>query len=492
MTDPRELQSVLVVEDHPDHRALAERALRRAGLDVRTAASGEDALTKVNGADLILVDYGLPRMNGLECLEAIREREGPPVVLVTGMGSETIAVGALKGGAIDYIVKTPGYLSSLADAVKRAWRAHDLAQRASELQRLTLLVAAAADRKEVLSEIARGARTLLGATGCGVFVNGESGLVLEAFDGEGMIDASVLEGEAPNKLLVPLAGHDGENQGVLVVLSDGPRTYPPEEIELARTFASFAGMTLTNISRLELERSLVGRLQEMLDLRTQLVESVSHEFRTPLTSILGFTQILLENWPGFTEQQHQDLIGNISRNAEDLRSLVDELLDFSAVEHGMENVSFERLVIADTVRETIASLGPLLQGRKVELDLDDVVVRADPSLIRRALSNLLSNSVKYSEPDTPITVRAKRAGADCRVEVIDRGRGLTEAEVARAFEPFWRAKWARSPRGAGIGLYLVQQYARLQGGESGVVSEPGRGSTFFFTLPLAAAVAHAS
>jgi len=492
MTDTRTLRSVLVVEDHPDHRALAERALRRAGLDVRTATSAEEALSKVSGADLILVDYGLPRMNGLEFLEAIREREGPPVVLVTGMGSETIAVGALKGGAIDYIVKTPGYLSSLADAVLRAWRAHDLAQRAAELQRLTLLVAAASDRKQVLSEIARGARTLLGATGCGVLVSGESGLVLEAFDGVGVVEPEALEAEAPNRLLVPLPGHEGEKQGVLVVLSDGPRTYMPEEIELARTFASFAGMTLMNISRLELERSLVGRLQEMLDLRTQLVESVSHEFRTPLTSILGFTQILLENWPGFTEEQHQELIANISRNAEDLRSLVDELLDFSSIEHGKENVALESQDVGEMIGSTITSLGPLLQGRKVDLDIDDLVVRADPSLVHRALSNLLSNAVKYSDADTPITVRAKRVGADCRIEVVDRGRGLTNAEVARAFEPFWRAKWARSPRGAGIGLYLVQQYVRLQGGESGVESEPGRGSTFYFTLPLAAAVAHAS
>jgi sigma-B regulation protein RsbU (phosphoserine phosphatase) len=490
MNDPRTLQSVLVVEDHPDHRALAERALRRAGLDVRTATSGEDALTKVNGADLILVDYGLPRMNGIEFLEAIRAREGPPVVLVTGMGSEAIAVGALKGGAIDYIVKTPGYLSSLPDAVLRAWRAHDLAQRAAELQRLTLLVGAASDRTEVLSEIARGARTLLGATGCGVFVAGESGLTLEAFDGEGVIGQEALTGARPSageltdKLLVPLPGREGGDQGLLVVVTDEPRVYPQEEIELARTFASFAGMTLTNISRLELERDLAARLQEMLDMRTQLVESVSHEFRTPLTSILGFTQILLEHWPGFSEEQRHEMIGNIARNAEDLRGLVDELLDFSAVEHGKESVVLESFEIASVVNETVDSLRPLLADRTVELDVEASTVHGAPDLVHRALSNLLSNAVKYSEADTSITVRCRAVGSECRIEVVDNGRGLTPAETERAFEPFWRAKWARSPRGAGIGLYLVQQYARLQGGSSGVDSEPGKGSTFYFTLPL--------
>ncbi len=497
MTEPRALQSVLVVEDQPDHRALAERALRRAGLEVHTAISGEEALEKLNGEDIILVDYGLPRMNGLEFLDEIRARSGPPVVLVTGMGSEAIAVGALKGGAIDYIVKTPGYLTSLPEAVNRAWRAHDLAKRADELQRLTLLVAAASDRGEVLFEIARGARALLGSTACGVFVTSPSGFNLEAFDGpsEAKVELSGFEpdesalagtpaGEATKRLLVPLPGPGESDQGLLVVLTDEERIYVPQEIELARTFASFAGMALMNMARLELERKLVSRLQEMLEIRTQLVESVSHEFRTPLTSILGFTQMLGEHWDTMSDDKHQELIALISRNAVDLRTLVDELLDFATVEHGKENVSLESVDAATVVRATVESLGPLLQGREVTVEAEPTLVKADQSLVRRALTNLLSNAVKYSEADTPIKVCVTPRTDHCRVEVVDRGRGLTEDEVARVFEPFWRAQWARWPRGAGIGLYLVQEYARLQGGETGVESVAGEGSTFYFTLPL--------
>jgi len=275
MTELRTLRSVLVVEDHPDHRALAERALRRAGLEVRTATSGEDALEKVNGTDLVLVDYGLPKMNGLEVLEAIRARRGPPVVLVTGMGSEAIAVGALKGGAIDYIVKTPGYLTSLPEAVLRAWRAHDLAERAAELQRLTLLVAAASDRGEVLFEIARGARALLGTAACGVFVAAAAGWTLEAFDGDPDTKSELLgfnpDGGVPiptgpaeetTRLLVPLPGPGESEQGVLVFVTTESRIYVPQEIELARTFASFAGMALMNMARLELERKLQSGLME--------------------------------------------------------------------------------------------------------------------------------------------------------------------------------------------------------------------------------------
>jgi len=484
MSEVRALRSILLVEDHPDHRNLAERALVDAGLVVRTASSGEQALTMVGDADLVLVDYGLPRMNGIEVLEAIRAQSGPPVVLVTGMGSEALAVAALKGGAVDYIVKTPGFLHTLPEAVKRAWRAHDLRQRAVELQRLTLLVAKASDRSSVLHEIAHGARSLLGATACAVFVAGEGGLSLEALDGPASPAIDILADAPPNVLRVPLPGSEDADQGVLVVISNEPRHYMPEEVELARTFASFAGLTLTNISRLELERDLRGRLQEMLDVRTQLVESVSHEFRTPLTAILGFTQLLSEGWDEVTSDPRHEMLANVTRNAEDLRRLVDELLDFSSVEHGKENVHLEDVDIGEVIRTTVESLDPLLRGRVVDIRVEPLRVRADPILVGRALNNLISNAVKYSAAETTIVVRTVVAQGQCRVEVTDHGHGLTPSEAARVFEPFWRAKWARWPRGAGIGLYLVQQYARLQNGESGVESEPGRGSTFYFTLPL--------
>ena len=498
MSDRRSLLSVLVVEDNPDHRALAERALQKAGLVVRTAASGEDALEKVDDSDLVLVDYGLPKMTGIEVLEAIRERSGPPVVLVTGMGSEALAVDALKGGAVDYIVKTPGYLASLPDAVRRAWRAHDLAQRSAELQRITLMVAAAADRKQILSEIARGARELLGASGCGVFVAAESGLSLEAFDGEGVLepdiddaDCSRISVESPvpaeptTRLLIPLPGREDATLGVLVVVSEEPRRYLPQEIQLARTFASFAGMTLNNITRLELEKNLVGELQEMLDMRTRLVGSVSHELRTPLTSIVGFSEVLIDFWASLDDDERQKMIGNISSNAKELSSLVDDLLDFATVESGKQKVDVGSLDIAEIVASTVESLGPILQGREVEVMADTLTARGDASLVRRSLTNLLTNAVKYSEADSRIVVRCLARSGACRVEVIDHGRGLTPAEAARAFEPFWRARWAQWPlRGTGVGLFLVREYARLQGGETGVESEPGRGSTFFFTLPL--------
>src|SRR5258706_1298433 len=132
--------SVLVVEDNEDHRHLIDRRLREAGHDVRLAADGAEALTKLDGVDLVLLDYRLPGLSGIDTLERIRSNGGPSVVMVTGMGSESIAVEAMRAGAIDYVVKDTDYLMALPQVVERAWRVHHLARRAPEVQPMVLLL----------------------------------------------------------------------------------------------------------------------------------------------------------------------------------------------------------------------------------------------------------------------------------------------------------------------------------------------------------------
>jgi signal transduction histidine kinase/AmiR/NasT family two-component response regulator len=500
--------SLLLVEDNPDHRLLAERTLLKAGFAVRTASSGEEALELSTLVDLVLLDYRLPRMSGIEVLKELRRRNGPAVVFVTGMGSEEIAVEAMRAGAVDYIVKNPGYLAALPKAVERAWRHHDLARRAASLEQLALMVTSVTERREVVPEIARGLRSLLRADACLVVARMASGLAIEAVDGDPFWEAGeivdevaaflasghgVTPEEPTDRLLVPLPGTDGENLGALVLMTRTPRRFLPEEIRLARTLASFAGIALANATRLELERRLAAELQGMLDMRTKLVTSVSHELRTPLTSILGFAETLAERWAAFADEQRLEFIGIIRRQALELADLVDGLLDYATTQAGRVKIDIGRLAMPEFLGAILDDLAPLLDGRPVALEGEPAVVLGDGVLIRRVLSNLLSNAVKYSEPDTAITVRCCTEAGRCRIEVLDRGPGLTAEEAALAFEPFWRAgrdDW--TVRGSGIGLSLVREYARLMNGEAGVESKPGWGSRFYLTLPLADAAAIAS
>lgn len=493
---------LLVVEDDADQRFLIERRLSDMDVDVKMAASGEEALETLNEVDLVLLDYRLPDMSGLETLRAIREVGGPSVVMVTGMGSESVAVEAMRAGAIDYVVKDSTYLRTLPEIVDRGWRQHDLTRRAGRLQKLALVVNEAEDRDTMLSEIVFGAQELLDALACALAVpEGDGGppVVTATTSGDAEIFSEltprlqqVMEARAVESvdhfLLVPLTKQDDEAVGVLIVASAKGRSYSDEEIELAQTFASFGALALRKLRRQELEQSLIGELQETLELRRDFINSVSHELRTPLACISGFSTTLLNYWGRLDTDTTLASIEKISHHAADLAKLVDALLDFGAMEHGRFRVEIEPVELSKDVEAVVEDLQPLLAEREVKIDVPEMQVLADQGLLKRVFINLLSNAVKATDPGAVIAVRASSADGSARIEIIDEGVGLTPEEAVRVFDPFWRSRASvkAAKRGAGIGLTLVKEYVRSMGGHVGVESEPGQGATFYFTLPRAA------
>jgi len=489
---------VLIVDDDPDHRYLAQRRLETTGIEVKMAANAEEALAALDGVDLVLLDHRLPGTTGLDLLPVIVGR-GPSVVMVTGMGSEDLAVEAMRRGAVDYIVKDTRYLDILTEVVHRAWLHHDLVRRSGELERIGLLVTSASALPEVFAEVTEGARRLLRADGCVLFVLAEEGLVQEATAGMSLADGPRLLAEARQVLAAPGRSFDSDGcllvpvppsgetpLGVLAAVRRDARPFALEERHLALAIAGYAGIALHGLRRLELERALVAELQHMLDLRRELMASVSHELRTPLTCVSGFAETLRIHWPALTEDERLVFVDKICHHSHELADLVERLLDFSEVEAGRVDAGIRRVDLRQEIEATVTALGPLVTGRSIEIDVSPTTAMADAALLRRTLTNLLSNAVKYSEQGTPIAIRASVRAGVARVEVADRGTGLTPEEADRAFDPFWRASRAATNnlRGTGLGLALVKEYVRVMGGDVSVESEPGRGSTFTFTLPL--------
>ena len=362
-----------------------------------------------------------------------------------------------------------------------------------------MIVTSATARPEVFTEVVEGARRLLRADGCALFVMADAGLIQEATAGSNLGDGNIVLAEArkllaapkkavenPGRLLVPVPPMEETPLGVLAVLRREPRGFEPEEKRLAVALASYAGIALGNLRRLELERALVTELQQMLDLRRDLMASVSHELRTPLTCVSGFAETLRAHWDALTEDERQMFVDKICHHSTELGDLVERLLDFSQVEAGQLAAGIRCIDLGAEVEATVTALGPLVAGRPLELDIRAEGAMADSVLLRRTLTNLLSNAVKYSEPGTPIVVRGSAVGGVVRIEVADEGTGLTAEEADRAFDPFWRSSRVatHSLRGTGLGLALVKEYVRVMGGDVSVDSEPGRGSTCAFTLPL--------
>ena len=495
--DPRRIR-VLLVEDDVDHRLLLTRKLEDSGVDITAVGTASDALAVLDGFDIVLLDYRLPDMSGLEAMDAIHERGGPSVVMVTAMGSESVAVGAMRAGAIDYVVKDASYLEAIPEVVERAWRHHDLQRRAGKLQELILLVSEADDREAIFSAIVKGSKELLRAAACGLILVEEGGPIVAATtDPDVQYTPSLIERAAQvaqssevqlldYALLVPLARDTDESLGSLVTVLNEPDPTSDADIELAETFASFAGLAVRKLRRHEIERDLIAQLQETLEMRRQFVNSISHELRTPLACISGFSTTLLTYWQRLDAEAMRSSVEKIQRHSEDLTTLVDALLDFGTVEHGKFKAEVAPLDIRREVDAIVEGYGPLFGDRKVDVDVPALKVMADPELLRRIFVNLFSNSVKASEAQSTIYVRGIPGEGKVRLEVTDEGHGLSPEEKARVFEPFWRSAHSvkAAHRGTGIGLALVREYVRSMGGDIGVRSDPGKGATFFFHLPL--------
>lgn len=256
-------------------------------------------------------------------------------------------------------------------------------------------------------------------------------------------------------LVVRLPAH-GDIVGVLV-LHRCATPFTPGEVRLAETFASFAGIALDRLRRVELERQLIAELQRTIDQRQEFVASVSHELRTPLACILGFAETLTVQWQGLPDEDRLNLVGRMNRHSVELHALVDQLLEVAARQKGRQPATIGTLSLREMVEEVLDDLSPLLAERAVSVDVPLLEVSADRHLVE------------------------------------ERGVGIPRRELQRVFEPFWRGANATSSaaRGTGIGLSLVKEYVNAMGGEVDVASEPGVGSTFSFTLPLAALPARA-
>jgi two-component system, cell cycle sensor histidine kinase and response regulator CckA len=222
--------------------------------------------------------------------------------------------------------------------------------------------------------------------------------------------------------------------------------------------------------------------KEVDELKSSLISTVSHELRTPLTMIQGFSELLLER--DMDEKTSQEALRSINLSAERLGRLIEDLLSVSRIEAGSMDVRLAPVGLGDTIEEVGALLG---KGRDIRVEMHGELpkVIADEEMLARILTNLLSNAMKYSAPETSITVSARDADANVEVSVTDQGIGMNEEETGRLFGKFFRAdrQEVRSVGGTGLGLYITKNLVEMQGGEIWVESEPGRGTTFRFTLP---------
>jgi PAS domain S-box-containing protein len=243
-------------------------------------------------------------------------------------------------------------------------------------------------------------------------------------------------------------------------------------------------MTATHLAEEARERALtdrqeaVGRLEELDRWRREFLASVVHDLQNPVIAILGFANLLREGRE-VPELSDAEVAGRIVTNARAMQHLLDNLRAYGQLSEGRVELEPDRVVLAETVPELLAVLGPVLGERRVQVDVDGAVVHADRLAFDRILRNLLGNAVRHTPATCPVRLRAWSEDGATILEVADEGPGIPPELVGRLFDRF--ASGERG--GTGLGLSIVRSYMELHGGTVAVDSLPGRGATFRLTFP---------
>jgi signal transduction histidine kinase len=266
--------------------------------------------------------------------------------------------------------------------------------------------------------------------------------------------------------------------------------------------AAERGRLLQENARLVAEvRAQAEQLETASRHKSEFLARMSHELRTPLNAIIGFSEILLADETTVTPAERREFVDNIASAGKHLLRLISDILDLSKVEAGKMELDTAPVPLADTVMGVLDTVRPLAMVAGVQLAADlppDLpLVLADARRLAQILYNLLSNAIKFTPPRGSVHATARWFGPEAgpgrrreagwvEVAVSDTGVGIAAEDQAKIFEEFEQTQSTRSrPGGTGLGLSLVKRLVALHGGDVRVVSQPGRGSTFSFTLPAA-------
>lgn len=233
------------------------------------------------------------------------------------------------------------------------------------------------------------------------------------------------------------------------------------------------------------EKSVKEALQVEIKSRIEFTRALVHELKTPLTPIMASSELLVEE---LTEEPLLGLARNVYHGAENMNRRVDELLDMARGEVGILKVNPNPVDPDKLLRDTVKLMQPVAKnsGQTIILDLPAglPVIIADDDRIRQVLFNLIGNSIKYSTKKGEIKISARVNGNELVIDVEDQGRGMTEDEQKKLFQPYYRIEGRERLSGLGLGLALSKNLIELQQGRIWARSEKGKGSTFSFTLPI--------
>jgi signal transduction histidine kinase len=294
-------------------------------------------------------------------------------------------------------------------------------------------------------------------------------------------------------LVVPIKSVKDELYGFIILgnKKSGSK-FSTEDVDLLKDIGINAGSTIERIKlqeQLIREKLAAEKLEELNQQKSMFVSTVSHDLKTPLTSIKIFTEILLEKEKGLSDKSktHLEIIeGETDR----LTRLINNVLDFSKIEKGVKEYYLREIYFNKTIKKVVELMRYTLnmQGFKLESDFmqTDLMINADEDAITQAVENLISNAIRFSSSKKVIRVQTYLINSFACVSVKDKGIGIAQSEFKKIFDPFYRSDSAKAKKieGTGLGLPIVKHILEEHGGKISVESTPNLGSVFTLCFPV--------
>jgi two-component system phosphate regulon sensor histidine kinase PhoR len=493
MTKGLDPVNVLVVDDEEGIRQGSKRIIDRMGCNAFTAERGEAGLDLLEKQDvsIVLLDLKMPGMDGMEVLRIIGDRYPHIIVIViTGFATIETAIEAMKQGAYDFIPK-PFEPDQLRIVVNRAWEKVLLANETRRLQR---------EKARTLADLGTEKSrmyTIVNTLPTGLLVTNVQGRVVLA--NPAFLRQMALS-EA-TELGQPVAHyiHDEGLCGLILEISQGRHVdfndipgyeFSPDSdrylIAHGRPVIGDKHDCLGAVITLE----DITALKVIDRLKSEFVAKVSHELRSPLSTIHEQLAVVLNDMVGEVSSTEQHLLSRAKEKTQGLISLIGDLLDLSRIESGAVYEERKPVALEELLANIIDFLNTRAAAKRQSLTLQQPKdplppIKADPLALESIFGNLISNAINYTPENGSIEVRLSRAGINVKVQVVDNGLGMESRHLEKIFDRFYRVKTEKTRyiTGTGLGLPIVKGLVDALGGIIRVESAPDEGSTFTVLLP---------